>query len=212
MSNTDPIAFALAVVCMCIPFVVAGIMSLTMFLVFYQRARSFDKFFEPMGLTGSIFTFTGRQYRGVVNGRQVCIKLFRSLGLHFEVRTSLQTRFAIGSRTALAQAASGFLGRKLIPLNDPDLGHLAASASDANWAYTLLADPTAKEAILRLTHCEAPFEWRNLTIHPGEALLQLYRFRRSILTPETARAWMDDLLAFITVAEHLPAPGGVQGA
>jgi hypothetical protein len=212
MNSSDLGMYAVAIMCICAPLVILASVQVVVFLVVIQRGRRFDSYFTPLGFTASMFTFTGRQYRGTVNGRPVHIKLYRNLGLHFELRSSVGTRFAIGSRTALAKAASGFLGRSPIPLNDPAFGHLAASASDAGWAHALLADPTAREAILRLTHCEAPLEWRMLTIQPGQLLMQMYRFRLSLLTVENVRTWLDDLVAFTEAAEKLPLPSGTPSA
>jgi hypothetical protein len=176
------------------------------FLVISQRARRFDALFEPLGLTGSMFALTGRQYRGAVSGRQVHIKFYRGPALTYEVSTSVQTRFAIGTRTGLGQAASGILRSRTIQVDDPDYGHLASSGHDENWARNLLADSTAKAAILRLTRDEVATEIRNLIVQPGKVQLMIYRFRISMLTAENVRMWMDDLLAFADAAEELPAP------
>jgi NAD(P)-dependent dehydrogenase (short-subunit alcohol dehydrogenase family) len=211
-SNSDIAMAAAIAAAVCIPTALLGGAVLAVVLVISRRGRRFDALFEPLGLTGSMYGITGRQYRGIASGRQVHITFYRGPGLNIDVSSSLQTRFAIGTRTGLGQAASGLFQSRAVPLDDPDYGHLMASAHDEAWARSLLADPAAKAAILRLTRDVAATEIRSLTIQPGKMQVTIYRFLPRLLTAENAQMWLDDLLALAELAEKRPPPSGLPGA
>ena len=59
----------------------------------YRRKRWLDSVFAPLGLTGSAYTISGRQYQGVVQGREVTVRFYRGPTLDLYVSTPLQTRF-----------------------------------------------------------------------------------------------------------------------
>lgn len=211
-SDSDIAMAAAIAAAVCIPTALLGGTGLAVFLVISRRGRRFDALFEPLGLTGSMYALTGRQYRGTVGGRQVHIKFYRGPGLNLDVSTSLKTQFGIGTRTGLGQAASGLSQSRAVPLDDPDYGHLMASAHDEAWARSLLADSAAKAAILRLTRDVAATEIRSLSIQPGKMQVTIYGFLLRLLTAENAQMWLDDLLALAELAEKLPPPsGGAEG-
>lgn len=179
-------------------------------LVFYRRKRWLDAVFIPLGLTGSAYMISGRQYQGTVDGREVTARFYRGPTLELYVSTPLQTRVGIAEKTKVGLALAGVFQRQPLPLEDPDLERLSVFALDEDWARSLLSDPKAKMLLLRLM--QGGESWalmQQVHLWPGTFLLRLYRnknlFRYSV-APEEAREWLDDMLALARIAEALSAP------
>jgi hypothetical protein len=170
------------------------------------RARKLDDAFAPLGLAGSMYLLNGRQYHGTAGGRQVDAYFYRGPVLDLYLGTPLKTRLGIGTRDTVGNAVAGLVDRRPIALDDPGLQHLSAFPLDEAWARALLADTTAREAILRLTRDEGPYELRQVFFQPESMLLRLYHTDLRRVTPENVRQWLNDLLALARAAEGLPAP------
>jgi hypothetical protein len=179
-------------------------------LTLYRRKRWLDAVFTPLGLSGSAYMISGRQYQGTVDGREVTARFYRGPTLELYVGTPLQTRLGIAEKTKVGLALAGVFQRQPLSLEDPDLEGLSVFALDEDWARSLLSDPKAKVLLLRLM--QAGESWtlmQQVHLRPGTFLLRLYRnknlFRYSV-APEEAREWLDDMLALARIAEALPAP------
>lgn len=171
-----------------------------------SRRRQLDEAFTPLGLAGSMHYLNGRQYHGTVGGRRVDAYFYRGPTLDLYLSTPLKTRLGIGTRDSVGAAIAGLVNRRPIALDDPGLRHLSVFPLDEAWSRALLADPTARTALLRLTADEGPFELRQVFVQPESLLLRLYRTRQSNITPENVRQWFNDLLTVARAAESLPPP------
>ena len=179
-------------------------------LAFYRRKQWLDSVFDPLGLSGRAYMFSGRQYEGVVDGRDVTTRFYRGPTLDLYVGTPLQTRLGIATKSRLGLVVAGVFNRQPLPLDDPDLDTLSVFALDENWAHSLLDHPEARRLLLRLM--QAGDNWalmQQVHLQPGAFYLRLYRnknlFRYNI-TPEEARQWLDDMMALARIAEDLPTP------
>lgn len=206
VEDSDSVMILLLVGLVCFTIVMFVGVPVGAVLVILSRGRRWDEVFAPLGLTGSMYALTGRQYRGIVSGRQVTAQIYRGPTLNLTAQTSLRTQMAIGTRTGLGTTLGRLIGAQPLQLDDPDFEHLVASAREENWARTLLADSKARELILRLTTYEGPYEVRNLIIREGTLRLSLFRFRLSSLTFENVQTWINDLLRLADAAEDLEAP------
>ena len=177
---------------------------------FYQRKRWLDRVFTPLGLEGSAYMLSGRQYQGTVGGREVTARFYRGPTLDLYLSTPLQTRLGIGEKSRVGTAVAGLLHHEPLSLENPDLDALSVFALDENWARSLLADPKARALIQQLM--KAGDSWalmQQVHLQPGMFHLHLYRnknlFRYGI-EPEEAQEWLGGLMALARIAEGLPAP------
>ena len=176
----------------------------------FRRKRWLDSVFTPLGLTGSAYTLTGRQYQGVVDGREVTVRFYRGPTLDLYAGTPLQTRVSIGARSQMGLVVAGLLNRQPIELINADMDTFSIFPLDEDWTRSLLAHPQARRLLLRLM--TAGDSWalmQQVHLKPGAFYLRLYRnknlFKYSI-APDEARQWLDDLIALARIAEGLPAP------
>ena len=87
----------------------------------------------------------------------------------------------------------------VVVLDDPDFAHLAASASDKEWLRGLLADSTARDAILRLTRDTNPVETRSLGFRAGLIVLSVNHTSVGMITEDNVREWFDGMQAVLEV-------------
>jgi len=171
-----------------------------------RRAAQIDKAFNPLGLTGRAYLWNGRQYHGMLNGRQVDAYLYRGPNLAIYIASILNTRLGIGWRGRLSQIASSAFTRPELVSNDADLAHLGILPLDERWGRELLDNTQAKAAILRLTSAEAGFEFRNLLFQPEAIQFQIHRINLGAITAENLEIWVNDLFDLAGIAESLYAP------
>jgi len=174
-----------------------------------RRARWLDGVFGPLGLTGGLYVLKGRQYRGVVGGREVDLRFYQGPTLEIYVTTPLMTRLSVAEKSAVIPALAKAFKRAPLELGDPALSGLSVFALDGEWARTLLAQPEARAIVLRLMQASQWALLRQVHLQPGAFLLRLYRntnvFRYDIAPPE-GQQWVYDLIALARVAESMPAP------
>jgi hypothetical protein len=171
-----------------------------------QRANQFDAAFTPLGLSGSGYLTNGRQYHGLVGGRQVDVYFYRGPVLDIYVAAPLRTRMGIGGRSGIGSLASMALNRPTLQTGDPDLDSLSIYPIDEYWARELLGNPRAKTIILRLMVSQTSFEIRNLLLQPESIQLKLHRTHPGLVTPDNVRSWLNNLIELARIAEDLPAP------
>lgn len=178
--------------------------------VIYRRARRLDTAFNPLGLAGSAYLISGRQYHGNVKGRQVDVRFYRGPTIELYAGTSVQTRLSVAESAVVSLTLAQAFGREALASLDPDLDDLTVFAMDEDWARSLLADPEARRVLRRLIAAGKSWAlFRQVHLQPGAFHLRVYRnknlFRYGI-TPEDTRQWLDDLLTLAAIAERLPAP------
>jgi len=174
--------------------------------------RQLDQAFNPLGLTGSRYLTSGRQYQGTYRGRQVTAYYHVSGGQHLRtpdlqiyVSGQFGTRLGIGAENALTKLGETVLGAHPIRVDDPTYAGLVINPLDEVWALRLLNDPQASDAVLQLLGKEPPGV-RSLIFGPESIRLQLRHFALDILTPESVSQWMSDLYTLADAGEHLPPP------
>jgi len=175
----------------------------------WRRARQLDAVFGPLGLRGSMHMLTGRQYHGVVDGRQVNVRLYRGPTVNLRISTPLQTRLNVAEKAAVVWPLARAFSYEPLALDDPDLQGLSITALDEDWARRLLADPVAPALLQRLVVGEGKALVQQVALQPGTLSLHRYRSRGLFgygITPDLARQWLDDLLTLLRIAEGLPAP------
>lgn len=175
-----------------------------------RRKRWLDGLFTPLGLTGERYNVMGRQYQGIVEGREVTARFFQGPTFEIYLSTPLQTRLGVAEAGSTTLSLAHLAGREPLALEDPDMSGLHAFALDEGWARVLLTDPEARTLVRRLM--SAGESWalvRQLILAPGAFCLRLYQNRNLFkydVTPAEAARWLDDLLALARIAEGMPAP------
>jgi hypothetical protein len=182
------------------------VVGLTVYQVwsFLGSSRNVAAAFAQLGLKTSSYALFGRQYHGTIQERQVDVYFIPpyryypgSLEVYLDV--SLRFRLAVAEKRPLL----GCDGCRPLHLADSDLSHLQVLALDEDWARNLLADPTSKAAVLRLTANQSPSENREFYVQPGALLL---RMSPDDITAESIDQWLRDLVCLAQVAESLPPP------
>ncbi len=171
-----------------------------------RRAEQLDGAFGTLGLTGRRYLWNGRQYHGVYRSHQVDIYFNRGPTLEIYLASPINTRTGIGMQGRLSRFGSQLVDRPRLVTTDPALQDLAVYPIDEAWGRALLGDPRAISAILHLMKAGASLELRNLIFQPEAIHLQIHHVNPLAITPQSVRAWMDDLFELATIAEALPAP------
>jgi len=179
-------------------------------LSLYRRKHWLDGIFTPLGLQGSLYMLTGRQYRGAIQGREVSIRFYRGPTLDLYISAPLQTRLSITHKDMASPALARMFGHQAMSPDIPGVNDLNIFAMDENWARSLLAGAEAQSIIRRLLDAGASWALlRQIHFQPEALYLRLYRNKNLFkydITPEEGRQWLNDLLALARVAESLPAP------
>jgi hypothetical protein len=171
-----------------------------------RHSRKLDTALTPFGLNGNAYMLNGRQYHGLLNGRQADIYFYRGPSLDIYIASPLNTRLGIGLKGPRNQSTSFGLNSTDLVFNDPDLAHTSIFSLDERWGRELLDDPLARAAIVRLTALQPGLEFRNLSFQPDALHFHLHHINPGTITAENLRIWVCDLLDLITIAESLPSP------
>ncbi|MCW5213627.1 hypothetical protein VU04_12065, partial [Desulfobulbus sp. TB] len=175
-------------------------------IVIRRRASELDEIFLPLGLEGRGYLTNGRQYHGTFRGYAIHAYFYRGPTLQIYLDVPLGTRVGMGRHGAISRLAADMTDKKPLPVDDPDFDHLVIYPDDICWASDLIADPKAREIILRLTDEESATELRTLSITPNALLWQSrYNPVRNI-NPETIRTRIEDLFELARIAVDLTAP------
>jgi len=171
-----------------------------------RHSRKLDAALTPLGLTGIAYMLNGRQYHGMLNGRQADIYFYRGPSLDIYIASPLNTRLGIGLKGPNNQPASVGLNHTELVINDPVLAHTSIFSLDERWGRDLLDNPLARAAIVRLTALQPGLEFRNLLFQPEALHYCMPHINRGTITPENLRILVNDLLDLIRIAESLPSP------
>ena len=179
------------------------------YIVTRRRGRWLDELFAPLGLSGSSYTMTGRQYHGRFRERQLDVYLYRGPGVRFHVSTDVATHLSAAAKEDVAQSlAKLFNGPPLIH-NQPGLEKIMIFAHEAAWGQAFAADPAIAEVVYRLIYGENSFLFRQVHVRPGAIHLQLWRTDRMLsleITAEQVTEWTELLLQLAELVERLPPP------
>lgn len=174
-----------------------------------RRKARLDALFVPLGLVGSTYQTSFRQYHGTVQGRQVDVYFYRGPVLEIEVSTALQTRLGVTGEQTDTRFLADLMGRQPLACADTALSDLVVFALDETWARSLLAVPDAVAWLHRLTALNSTFTRQQVILRPGVFQLMLSGNRRLFgfdLSLQQVQIWLDDLLRLVQTAERLPAP------
>ena len=183
-----------------------------------RAGRILDPVLASAGLVSESYRVFGRQYTGVIRGREVAVRFLPPQGinpalLNVHVVANLGMRVAIGHKRPLLDC------RDCAQFNvgELDLGHLQVYAEDQECARSLLADPVGRAALRRLmeprpmpTPARSGFPlncvddrealgFRELYLQPERVWL---RARPRQITEPQLRQWLDDMLALAEAGER----------
>jgi hypothetical protein len=178
-------------------------LALYLLLSFRKVGRVWDALFTGRGLAPGDYALFGRQYRGLVEDRDVEVRFMPGHGLRsplLDVRVvaDLRLRVAIGERKPLLDC-----GRcPRLDGSDLGLGSLQIFTEEADRTRGLLAEPTVNACLLRLMSGQEWYSLRQLYIQPGRIWL---RARPSSgITHAQIGGWFDDMLRLAEAAESGP--------
>ena len=187
----------------------------TAFWVFSRNRetyRQLDRAFCAVGLTGSRYLISGRQYQGTVRGRKVNVyyyissgRTFRTPDLTIYIEGNFNTRLGIGSKNILTTAGGTLAGQTHLELNEPAYDELLIYPLDETWSRNLLVAPQARDAVTRMVGKDTPGT-RGVIFAPQSLKLQIRHFDLDIVTPDSVREWIDDMLALTEIGEGLLPP------
>lgn len=175
-------------------------LALYLLLSFRRAARVWDSVFTGRGLDPGDYALFGRQYRGLVEGREVVVRFMpghrlRSPLLDVRVAADLKLRVAIGERKPLLDCAKC----PRLDGRDLGLGSLQIFTEEAGPTRELLAEPALSACLLRLMSGQEWYSLRELYIQPGRIWLRA-RLSSSV-THGQIGGWFDDMLGLAQAAE-----------
>ena len=177
-----------------------------------RNRRKLDDAFSPLGLTGNAYMWNGRQYHGLLHGRQVDVYFYRGPSMDIYIASRLTTRLGIGLKGRKNQPFSIGMNQAELLINDPAMADIGVYSIDEHWGRELLDDPFARAIILRLTALQTGLEFRNLMFQPEALHFHIHYINPGTLTPENVRIWITDLFDLAKVAESLSPPGVTDAA
>jgi hypothetical protein len=178
----------------------------------HRNSRKLDAALSPLDLTGKAYMWNGRQYHGLMHGRQVDVYFYRGPSMDIYIASPLSTRLGIGLKGRKNQPFSVGMNQTELVINNPAMQDVGVYSMDERWGRELLDDPFARAIILRLAAIQTGLEFRNLLFQPEALHFQLHHINPGTLTPENVHNWVADLLDLVRIAESLPPPGVTDAA
>lgn len=179
------------------------------YIVTRRRARWLDEMFAPLGLSGSSYTMTGRQYHGRYQDRQLDVYIYRGPEVRFYVSTDVATCLSAAAEEDVAQSLAKLFNGPPLAHNQPGLEGIAIFAHEEAWGRAFAADPAIADLVRRLIHGKNSFLFRQVHVRPGAVHLQLWRTDRMLsleITAEQVAEWTEVLLRLAELVERLPPP------
>lgn len=176
----------------------------------HRRKKWLDSVFTPLGLTGHRSMINWWQYEGSVADRSMTARFYRGPTLDLILSTTLQTRFGVSTPNELGSALADGLNKPPLRLSAPELLGMTAYALDEAWFNRLCESPEFANCLARLLR--AGESWaliQQVILSPGQLQLTLYRNKNLFkydFTTDKVKAWTDDLLRLLTLAENAQAP------
>lgn len=176
-----------------------------------RAGRILDPVLASAGLVSESYRVFGRQYTGVIRGREVAVRFLPPQGvnpalLNVHVVANLGTRAAIGHKRPLLDCRDC----AQLSLDELELGHMQVYAEDQECARSLLADPVGRAALRRLMEPRSGFPLNCVDGREVLGLRELYlqpervwlRARPRQITEPQLRQWLDDLLVLAEAGER----------
>ncbi|MCX6054374.1 MAG: hypothetical protein NTZ74_05560 [Chloroflexi bacterium] len=176
----------------------------------YRRKKWLDSVFNPLGFTGHRYMINWWQYRGTLSGREVTARFYKGPTLDLILSTSLQTRFGVAAPNPLEAALANGLHKPPLKVSVPELQGMTVYALDEVWFTRLCESAEFAGCLARLLHAGESWAFiQQVILSPRQLQLTLYRNKNLFKYDFTAgevKAWLDDLLALLSIAEASPAP------
>ncbi len=174
-----------------------------------RRTHWLDEAMAPLGLEGSSYGISGRQYHGIFQGRQVDILFYRGPTFSMFVGTSLKTKISIAERNRLGLALAKAFKREPLTTTNSDLEDMVVYANEEAWGQALVAQSEATAVLRRLVFAESNFLLHQVHLYPESFLFKMYRSKGLFnlkISPEQIQTWFNDMVKLAEIAEALPAP------
>jgi len=176
----------------------------------HRRKEWLDSVFTPLGLTGSRTMINWWQYRGTINGREMTARFYKGPTLDLILSTPLHTRFGVATPNELGAALANGLKKPTLKVSAPELQGMTITALDEDWFTRLCESADFSTCLARLLHSGESWALiQQVILSPGQLQLTLYRNKNLFkydFTADEVKAWTDDLLKLLTLAEATPAP------
>lgn len=177
--------------------------------VMSRRTHWLDEAMASLGLEGSSYGISGRQYHGVVQGREVDIILYRGPTLNIYVSTPLRTKMSVAERSGLGVGLARAFNREPLVTNNPELEDMVIFAHEERWGQDLIRQPETTAVLRRLIFGESKFLMHQVHLTPESFLFRLYRSKGMFdfqFGAAQVQAWFNDLVRLAEIAESIPAP------
>ena len=173
-------------------------------LMLRNRSSQLDAIFTPLGLIGSAYAITGRQYHGRYRDRQVEVYIYRGPGLLFKVSANTSARLAAAAKTDLIPDLARLFNNQPLSLKESNLPGIVIFAEDIQWGQTFMQDDSVRSALQALILRENSFLFRQVYIQSGVISLKLWRSNQRFkadLDVRQAFEWADQLIQLAETAE-----------
>ncbi len=177
------------------------IVGLALYVVatFLRAGRVFDPVLAPAGMVSKSYLVFGRQYQGVLEGREVEIYFVPSSGirlaqLNVYVAADIGMRVAMGWRRPLLDCGNC----ERLEAAGAELRGVQVYAQEEERAGRLLNDAASSEAIARLLADQEAYGIREIYLQPERVWL---RARPQGMNGKRFRQWLDDVLVLAEASE-----------
>lgn len=174
-------------------------------LILRKRALQLDAVFTPLGLTGSAYAITGRQYHGYYRSRQVDVYIYRGPGLLFKVSANTSAHLVAAAQTDVTPALARLFNNQPL-LDEMNMPGIIIFVQDVKWGQAFMEDTFVHSALQELIHHENSFLFRQVHIQSGAISLKLWRSNhrfKADLNARQAVEWADQLIQLAETAEHI---------
>lgn len=175
-------------------------------LIIRKRRAWVDQIFARFHLRASRLNITGRQYHGMVAGREVDVLYQRGPILTVYVSTQVTTRLSVSDSEDIIRGIANIFHQEPICLRKEGL---TIYAHEVTWAQAFLDVPEVRALLKELIFEVYPFQARQVLMIPGRLMLRYYRSQQGAafhFSAEQASRWMDALLKLADYADAQPAP------
>lgn len=173
--------------------------------------------FSGLAETSSRYTWTGRQYHGVIGRRRFSAYVTQVRdahgavsggvysGEHLEIvlDSNMKVRLRVGPYNQRISKVGDHQKDDLTALTEASPEALITYAHDVGWGLQILNDEKDTGLLLELLTSRDQFEIRNLSLWPGAVMLSLHRLNPADLTAENVKNWLTRLTDWLERLESL---------
>ncbi len=166
---------------------------------FLRAGRVLDPVLASAGMVSKSYLVFGRQYQGVLEGREVEVNFVPSSGvrpaqLNVYVAVNIGTRVALGWQRPLLDCRDC----ERLEAAGAELRGVQVYAQEEERAGRLLNDAASKEAMARLLDDQETYGIREIYLQPERVWL---RARPQGMRGKRFRQWLDDVLVLAEASE-----------